>query len=72
MLYTELELHFTAPKDWIPNKEQYFGRHKRLPRKLKKLGKKWDKDPNIGLWYRQYHLNRHYNTFLIKQLTQLN
>jgi hypothetical protein len=69
--YEDLERHFTKPKDWEGGKQPFFGRHKRLPRKLKKLGKTWAKktascDYLSALWYRQHCLNPNYNRFLIK------
>ena len=76
--YEDLEKHFTKPSDWAPNTPNqkgaisagFFGRYKKMPRKMKKLGKKWDTlnhiDYCVGLWYRQHCLNPDYNRFLIK------
>jgi hypothetical protein len=74
--YEDLDKYFTKPKDWEPGKEGFFSRHKRLPRKLKKIGKSWakkhtsnPKDINSALWNRVYTFKPNYCRFLIKLVT---
>jgi len=40
ILYEDLEKYYNKPNDWIPAKQAFFGRHKRIPRKLKKKGRR--------------------------------
>lgn len=73
--YNELDNYFKPPKHWFPGcGKTYFGAYKRLPRKLKKLGKKWDRfglvSAGSGLWYRMSVLNPNYHRYLIKLLIE--
>ena len=67
--YEDLEKHFTKPKNWTPGKQAFFDKDT-LPRKLKKLGKRWHEDPCAGLWYRLSCVNPDYHRFLIKLVCQ--
>ena len=68
----ELYRHFQCPKNWHPGQQSYFGRFRRIPRKLKKTAKRvryeW-LDLGQKLWHLQGERNPDLNRFLIKQIT---
>jgi len=68
--YEDLNKKFKAPKDWVPIQQSFYGRFKRIPRKLKKKANrvKYDfLDLHQKLWYIQ---DQDYNRFLIKKLLE--
>lgn len=72
--YEDLERHFKLPKTWMPGRQAYFDRLKKIPRKLKKSAKEAAPFDRLSLeqklWYLQGLRNPDLNRFLIKKIAE--
>lgn len=69
--YKDLEKYYNKPKNWIPGKQSFFNHYKRIPRKLKKKGRRTQENmPFLGLynclWYNLQKQDPNYARYLTK------